>query len=179
MHGNHLYLTAFLNESPIPELLNSFKNDDLDGTTLAQIMAGLHQLFALAIRQPTKTFKAEDFKRDLEGMGFGSDNVNLLTEALKQKSGRAKLMAIFSMKQTLPTIQRLHWRVDILISSANQPKLLSPMVTLVFNFSDGTDATVQCDIKAFHKLRLGVAQMLHEMQQLEKRPVLNPFINAI
>ena len=84
-----------------------------------------------------------------------------------------------------PGIKNFRWRTEITISTGSVNRLLRPSILIQITLSDGTKHTLQLSVKQFHNLRLGVAMMLKEMndidsnQQIQRDVKILPGVTAM
>lgn len=63
----------------------------------------------------------------------------------------------------LPHLEQLRWRVDVVLSTSAVSRVLRPCVLLRTTLTDGSVATFELNVEAFHELRHAVAEALHAM----------------
>ncbi|CAM1322214.1 COMMD5 (predicted) [Pycnogonum litorale] len=135
------------------------------------IYSGLHSLIHAALRMPSSLLKQETFTADLKEMKIPSDFVADLTSVIY--GPRREKIDKFTLKNKLclPHIDKLRWRVDVTISTSHLNRVLEPSVLMEMNLSNGQKETFEVPMSKFHKLRHDVAQLLKEMDELEKRNI--------
>uniref|UniRef100_A0A3Q3WUL1 COMM domain-containing protein 5 n=1 Tax=Mola mola TaxID=94237 RepID=A0A3Q3WUL1_MOLML len=154
-------MKSIAESSPIPE------------QRLSHIVAGMYRLLSEAIRIPTSSFKQEvswlstridcvipeDFITDFSSVVFGNR--------------RGALEAAASLNNPhLPTVKDLKWRVDVAISTSSLARALQPSVLMQMKLSDGSSQRFEVPVSKFQELRYNVALILKEMNDLEKRSIL-------
>jgi hypothetical protein len=72
----------------------------------------------------------------------------------------------------LPNLVDMKWRVDVAISTSELQRAMKPAVLIQMTLSDGTIETFEMPVEEFHKLRYNVSYVLKEMEDLEKRGVM-------
>ncbi|KAG1714426.1 COMM domain-containing protein 5 [Nymphon striatum] len=99
-----------------------------------------------------------DFANDLASVVYGS----------KRKDIDAHSKAT---SPSVPSLDQVRWRVDVTISTSHLNRVLEPCVLMELNLTDGSKHTFEVPVTKFHKLRHDVAQLLREMEDLEKRSI--------
>lgn len=69
----------------------------------------------------------------------------------------------------LPRVVGLRWRVDVAVSTGALARSLQPSVLLQLRLSDGSARRFEVPSAQFHELRYGLARLLREMAELERR----------
>ncbi|KAM3612105.1 uncharacterized protein V6R79_002636 [Siganus canaliculatus] len=139
---------------------------------LSHIVAGMYRVLSEAIRIPTSSLKQEAFKDDLRELRVPED---FITDFASVVFGtrRATLEAATSENDPrLPTVQDLKWRVDVAISTSSLARALQPSVLMQMKLSDGSFHRFEVPVSKFQELRYNVALILKEMNDLEKRSIL-------
>ena len=72
----------------------------------------------------------------------------------------------------LPGLKQFKWRTDVAISTSSLKRALKPSVLMQMELSNGKMHTFEVPTDQFHKMRYNVAFVLKEMEDLEKRPVM-------
>ena len=62
------------------------------------------------------------------------------------------------MREAVPQLEHLRWRVDVVLSTSSVSKVLRPSVLLRAVLSDGSVHTTELSVARFHELRHAVAE---------------------
>ncbi|CAL8268192.1 unnamed protein product [Boreogadus saida] len=139
---------------------------------LSHIVAGMYRVLTEAIRIPTSSLKQEAFKEDLRELRIPEDFITDFASVVFG-SRRAALEAVTSERDPhLPTLDELRWRVDVTISTSSLARALQPSVLMQIKLSDGSLQQFEVPVSKFQELRYNVALILKEMNDLEKKSVL-------
>lgn len=139
---------------------------------LSHIVAGMYRVLTEAIRIPTTSLKQEAFKEDLRELRIPEDFITDFASVVFG-SRRAALEAVTSQRDPhFPTLEDLRWRVDVTISTSSLARALQPSVLMQMKLSDGSVQQFEVPVSKFQELRYNVALILKEMNDLEKRSVL-------
>lgn len=139
---------------------------------LSHIVAGMYRVLSEAIRIPTSSLKQETFKEDLRELRIPEDFIVDFSSVVFG-SRRAALEAAASKNDPrLPTVEELKWRVDVAISTSSLARALQPSILMQMKLSDGSFQRFEVPVSKFHELRYNVALILKEMNNLEKRSIL-------
>ncbi|XP_036932824.1 COMM domain-containing protein 5 [Acanthopagrus latus] len=137
---------------------------------LSYIVAGMYRVLSEAIRIPT--LKQEAFKEDLRELRVPEDFITDFSSVVFG-SRRAALEAATSQRDPhLPTLEDFKWRVDVAISTSSLARSLQPSVLMQMKLSDGSFHRFEVPVSKFQELRYNVALILKEMNDLEKRSIL-------
>ncbi|XP_053284581.1 COMM domain-containing protein 5 [Pleuronectes platessa] len=139
---------------------------------LSHIIAGMYRVLSEAIRIPTASLKQEAFKDDLRELRIPEDFITDFSSVVFGNR-RAALEAATSQNDPhLPTIEQFKWRVDVAISTSSLSRALQPSVLMQMKLSDGSLSQFEVPVSKFQELRYNVALILKEMNNLEKRSIL-------
>ncbi|XP_062249496.1 COMM domain-containing protein 5 [Platichthys flesus] len=139
---------------------------------LSHIIAGMYRVLSEAIRIPTASLKQEAFKDDLRELRIPEDFITDFSSVVFGNR-RAALEAATSQNDPhLPTIENFKWRVDVAISTSSLSRALQPSVLMQMKLSDGSLSRFEVPVSKFQDLRYNVALILKEMNNLEKRSIL-------
>ncbi|KAI3351996.1 hypothetical protein L3Q82_020824 [Scortum barcoo] len=139
---------------------------------LGHIVAGMYRVLSEAIRIPTSSLKQEAFKEDLRELRIPEDFITDFSSVVFG-SWRAALEAATSQKDPhLPSVEDFKWRVDVAISTSSLARALQPSVLMQMKLSDGSFHRFEVPVSKFQELRYNVALILKEMNDLEKRSIL-------
>ena len=93
--------------------------------------------------------------------------------------GQAILRSRSSLEQTalhrrirFPKLDKLRWRIDVVISSGSLSRVMRPYILLQMILSDGRIETFEVSQEQFNQIRHGVAKVLREMQTIERHPII-------
>ncbi|XP_051275061.1 COMM domain-containing protein 5 [Dicentrarchus labrax] len=139
---------------------------------LGHIVAGMYRVLSEAIRIPTSSLKQEAFKEDLRELRVPEDFITDFSSVVFGNR-RAALEAATSRNDPhLPTVEDFKWRVDVAISTSSLARALQPSVLMQMKLSDGSFHRFEVPVSKFQELRYNVALILKEMNDLEKRSIL-------
>jgi len=71
-----------------------------------------------------------------------------------------------------PTITKLRWRIDVIISSGSLSKVMKPSIIVQLILSNGNIKTFEMSTEQFNQLRYSVAKVLYEMQAIDRHPIV-------
>mmetsp|Transcript_3831 Transcript_3831/g.9681 ORF Transcript_3831/g.9681 Transcript_3831/m.9681 type:complete len:220 (+) Transcript_3831:98-757(+) len=143
-----------------------------DEDVLHRAFGGLLALVTAALRHPPGTFKKQHFSDDLKYLGLET-KVALDIQKIVYGSAREKIERNLDQSRIkLPSLKDLKWRVDVAISTSELQRAMKPAVLMQMTLSDGTIQTFEMPVEEFHKLRYNVSYVLKEMEDLEKRGVM-------
>ena len=77
--------------------------------------------------------------------------------------------AELSGSDALPTLDALHWRLDVCISMSSLHRVLRPQLTMQCTLSDGKMHNFHVSKQRFSEMRFTVAKCLKELQDMEAR----------
>ncbi|XP_049488673.1 COMM domain-containing protein 5 isoform X3 [Panthera uncia] len=122
-----------------------------------------------ALRLPPASLKPDAFKDQLRELCIPQDLVTDLSSVVFG-SQRLLLNSVARRRGTwLPHVASLWWRVDVAISTSALARSLQPSVLMQLKLSDGSAYRFEVPTAKFQELRYGVALVLKEMADLEKR----------
>lgn len=139
-----------------------------DGAMYGALFSGLHSLLRAAVRNK---MPGEAIKRDLVSMNIPPAAVDDLMRVLQRVRPEIEAHAI-AARIRCPRLQRLRWRVDVVISSGSLSRVMRPSLLMQMVLSNGAIKTFQVSVEQFHQLRFGVAKVLNDMQQLQRHPIM-------
>jgi hypothetical protein len=134
--------------------------------------AGLLELLRASFRLPHGSYKKRRFSEDLEFLKFSPEHALSITSAAFGERRTAIETASEESRVRLPRLSNFKWRVDVAISTSLLKRALKPAVLMQMTLSDGKIHTFEMPVEQFHKLRYNVAFVLKEIEDLEKRSVL-------
>ncbi|XP_068181685.1 COMM domain-containing protein 5 [Antennarius striatus] len=153
-------LKSVAESSPIPQ------------ERLSHIIAGMYRVLSEAIRIPTSSFKQETFKEDLRALRVPEEFISDFCSVVFGNRRAALEVASSQKDPHLPAVEDLKWRVDVAISTSSLARALQPSVLMQMKLSDGSLHRFEVPVSKFQELRYNVALILKEMNDLEKRSVL-------
>ncbi|KAG7167430.1 COMM domain-containing protein 5-like isoform X2 [Homarus americanus] len=133
--------------------------------------AGIVSLLRAALRVNTVTTRQDILLADLTNFGLPEE---FASDVCKVVFGPARLdidNQLVSNTPALPVMTNLNWRVEVTISTSWLSRVLEPVVMLKLETSDGSSYTFQVPLSRFHQLRFNVANLLHQIESLEKSPI--------
>ncbi|XP_006830854.1 PREDICTED: COMM domain-containing protein 5-like [Chrysochloris asiatica] len=136
---------------------------------LGILLAGVHTLLRQALRLPPASLKLEAFKSELQELCIPQDLAGDLASVVFG-SQRPLLDSVARQQGAwLPHMANFRWRVDVAISTSSLSRSLRPSVLMQLELSDGSVYCFEVPTAKFQELRYGVAVILKEMADLEKR----------
>ncbi|XP_041652868.1 COMM domain-containing protein 5 [Cheilinus undulatus] len=139
---------------------------------LCHIVAGMHRVLSEAIRIPPSSLKQEAFKEDLRELRIPEDFITDFSSVVFGNRRAALEAATSQNDPQLPTVQDFKWRVDVAISTSSLARALQPSVLIKMKLSDGSLHCFEVPASKFQELRYNTALILKEMNDLEKRSIL-------
>lgn len=139
---------------------------------LSHIVAGVYRVLSEAIRIPTTLLKQEAFKEDLRELRIPEDFITDFSSVVFGSRRAALETAASQNDPHLPTLENFKWRVDVAISTSSLARALQPSVVMQMKLSDGNFHRFEVSVSKFQELRYNVALILKEMNDLEKRSIL-------
>ncbi|XP_007954246.1 COMM domain-containing protein 5 [Orycteropus afer afer] len=137
--------------------------------SLGALLAGVHTLLRQALRVPLASLKPEAFKSQLQELSVPQDLAEDLASVVFG-SQRPLLDSVARQQGTwLPHVANFRWRVDVAISTSSLARSLRPSVLMQLVLSDGSAHRFEVPTAKFQELRYGVALVLKEMADLEKK----------
>jgi len=137
-------------------------------STLPVVFTGLMYILRLAIKSRVTV---ENFQNDLAEIRIPQPIITDLVTVLKKSRGNLESSALEN-RLKFPTLTSLRWRVDVIISSSNLARVLTPLLTMQVTDSAGEIRTFELTVDKFHELRYNVAKVLKDMEELEQLPIL-------
>ncbi|TKS72726.1 COMM domain-containing protein 5 Hypertension-related calcium-regulated gene protein [Collichthys lucidus] len=139
---------------------------------LTYIVAGMYRVLSEAIRIPTSSLKQEAFKEDLRELRIPEDFITDFSSVVFGNRRAAIEAATSQNDPHLPKVEDFKWRVDVAISTSSLVRALQPSVLMQMKLSDGSVHRFEVPVSKFQELRYNVALILKEMNDLEKRSIL-------
>ncbi|XP_071455339.1 COMM domain-containing protein 5 [Hetaerina americana] len=141
---------------------------------LDELFAGLHAIVHAFLRLEPGSLKPEIFENELKDLKFSEECISDMVGVLygpKRASFDAALLREPSTPH-LPRMERMQWRVDVIISSNALSRVLEPSIQVRMTMTDGSIVYFTASISRFHQLRHAVAAALREMGHLEQKSLL-------
>eukprot|EP01040_Poterioochromonas_malhamensis_P003304 gene3304-3524_t len=69
-------------------------------------------------------------------------------------------------------LEKIRWRIDVVISSGSLSRVMKPNILMQMIMKDGKVFTFEITFEQFSLLRYSVAKVLHDMQTLERHPII-------
>eukprot|EP01112_Ceratiomyxa_fruticulosa_P009221 TRINITY_DN2401_c0_g1_i1.p1 TRINITY_DN2401_c0_g1~~TRINITY_DN2401_c0_g1_i1.p1 ORF type:complete len:210 (+),score=33.90 TRINITY_DN2401_c0_g1_i1:173-802(+) len=142
--------------------------DSTVAPTIPIVFTGLMYIIRLAIKSRVSV---ENFQNDLADIRIPQPIITDLVTVLKKSRGNLESSALEN-RLKFPTLTSLRWRVDVIISSSNLARVLTPLLTMQVTDSAGEIRTFELTIDRFHELRYNVAKVLKDMEELEQLQIL-------
>ncbi|XP_006632837.2 COMM domain-containing protein 5 [Lepisosteus oculatus] len=139
---------------------------------LSYIIAGMYGLLKEALRLPTSSLKQEVFKEDLRELRISEEFITDFASVVFGNRRSALEAAASQQGPQLPGIEDFRWRVDVAISTSSLARALQPSILMQMKLTDGSAHRFELPVSKFQELRYNVALILKEMNDLEKRSVL-------
>jgi hypothetical protein len=115
-----------------------------------------------------KDAEVEDLRAELALNQFINPYLALVVSAYKFcRSVRIPISMEHNSLTRYPTLEKLRWRLDVIISSSSLSRVFKPILLFEIALSDGTLTTVECSIEMFHRLRYAVARSLNKVEYVE------------
>uniref|UniRef100_A0A8C4EDH5 COMM domain-containing protein 5 n=1 Tax=Dicentrarchus labrax TaxID=13489 RepID=A0A8C4EDH5_DICLA len=131
---------------------------------LGHIVAGMYRVLSEAIRIPTSSLKQEAFKEDLRELRVPED---FITDFSSVVFGNR-----YTLKRFNSIFSDVHVVLCLLCSHSSLARALQPSVLMQMKLSDGSFHRFEVPVSKFQELRYNVALILKEMNDLEKRSIL-------
>ncbi|XP_020495068.1 COMM domain-containing protein 5 [Labrus bergylta] len=139
---------------------------------LGHIVAGMHRVLSEAIRIPPSSLKQEAFKENLRELRIPEDFISDFSSVVFGNRRSALETATSTNDPHLPALQDFKWRVDVAISTSSLSRALRSSVLMQMKLSDGSFHCFEVPLSKFQELRYNTALILKEMNDLEKRSIL-------
>ncbi|XP_046393398.1 COMM domain-containing protein 5-like [Ischnura elegans] len=141
---------------------------------LDELFAGLHAVVHAFLRLEPGSLKSEIFESDLRDLKFSEECIADMVGVLYGPKRASFDVALLREPSTphLPRVERMQWRVDVIISSNTLSRVLEPSIQMRMVTSDGGVIYFTASIARFHQMRHAVAAALREMGHLEQKSLL-------
>ena len=132
------------------------------------IYTGIYSILKRTIRskQPVSQFNS-----DMTILGLPTEIVEAMTRVLLRSRPLLESSICYT-KCKFPSLQKLRWRVDVVISSGSLSRVMRPIMMFQIILSSGKVTNFEVTIEQFNQLRYGIAKLLYDMQALERHPIM-------
>lgn len=162
-------IIAYLNTGDTFTLPAKFySSSELSADELNTVLTAIYLIIRTAVR--TKT-KLSVLKRDLNAMKLPDALAENICKALLKSRSPLEARAVANRIQ-FPKLHKLRWRIDVTISSGMLSRIMRPNILMQMILKDGTVKTFEISLEQFTQLRYSVAKVLHDIQTLERHPIL-------
>lgn len=142
---------------------NKDKNDEY-----SLLFSGLYSILRQAI---SSKIIIATIRNDLLKINMPESCVDDICKAIGiARPSIEKLLIINRIKY--PTITKLRWRIDVIISSGSLSKVMKPSIIVQLILSNGNIKTFEMSTEQFNQLRYSVAKVLYEMQAIDRHPIV-------
>lgn len=132
------------------------------------IYSGIYNILRFSISSKANTSR---IVADLKKMNLPPHVADDLGQATMRS--RSELEKVFLHKRIrFPKLDKLRWRVDVVISSGSLSRVMRPSIMFQLILSDGKIETFECSLEQFHQVRHGVAKLLRDFQTIERHPIM-------
>eukprot|EP00300_Choanocystis_sp_HF-7_P008320 c15850_g1_i1.p2 GENE.c15850_g1_i1~~c15850_g1_i1.p2 ORF type:complete len:221 (+),score=61.02 c15850_g1_i1:44-664(+) len=143
--------------------------------SIALLYTALQVLVTEAVRNQAKP---EDVVTLLGGLGLQQAFAATVGRVIKAK--RVDLIADRLDKRiSYPSVRRLRWRVDVVISTSSMTRVLKPSVLVELTLSDGKRKVFEVSQDKFHALRYAAAMLLKNLEDLGRNQVMKSNIMTL
>ena len=146
----------------------SANSGGLGGDEVNSLFTGMYSVLVAAVASKAQVITvAEDLKRCHFPAAAVDDVSAVLTKsraALEEAAVRGRI--------GFAQLDKLRWRVDVVISSGSLSRVMRPTLLMEMTLSNGRVRTFEVSVAQFNQLRFGAAKMLNDMQTLERHPVM-------
>lgn len=129
--------------------------------------AGILTLLRSALRVNTVTTRQENLSADLSNLGLPEDFASDICKVVFGPARPDIDRQLRSTAPSLPVLTNMNWRVEVTISTSWLSRVLEPVVMLRLELNNGSSFTFQVPVAKFHHLRYTVANILHQMEDLQ------------
>lgn len=144
------------------------KEHKQSGINFGVIFSGLCSIFQTAIA--TKS-NVSTINGDLKRMNLPPLISDAICRAILTSRSAMESRAL-AVRSGFSKLQKLRWRIDVTISSGSLSRVMRPSILMQLILSDGSIKTFEVSVEQFNQLRYGVAKVLHDMQSLERHPIM-------
>eukprot|EP00009_Paramoeba_aestuarina_P002998 CAMPEP_0201507952 /NCGR_PEP_ID=MMETSP0161_2-20130828/1452_1 /ASSEMBLY_ACC=CAM_ASM_000251 /TAXON_ID=180227 /ORGANISM="Neoparamoeba aestuarina, Strain SoJaBio B1-5/56/2" /LENGTH=209 /DNA_ID=CAMNT_0047902451 /DNA_START=22 /DNA_END=651 /DNA_ORIENTATION=+ len=148
-------------------------NNELKNLTLAPEKAGkfFTGLFLLLRSAFRTSVPVPELKNGLKALSFNGQQADSVCDEYKKTSSKM-VETFFTRRIKLPSVTDTNWRTEVVITSSSMKRVMRPAIFMELTLSDGTIKQFEVDAETFHKLRYNVANVLRDISDLEKAPIL-------
>jgi hypothetical protein len=132
---------------------------------------GLYSMIKIAIQFKIKN---ESIRNDLLKMNVPTHVIEDLIRVIRISRFDIERAALAN-RIRFPRLEKLRWRVDVVISSGSLSRVLRPTILMQMILSNKVIKTFEISIEQFSQLRLGVAKVRYPLSH----PPPLPFINSL
>lgn len=136
-------------------ILTKLSNKIEGGFDVSLIYTGLYLIINIAIRQKIKNII---IKNDLLKMNLPSNVIDDIIRYIRISRFDIENSAL-QYRIRLPRLEKLRWRVDVIISSGSLSRVLRPTILMQMILSNKVIKTFEVSTEQFSQLRLGVAKV--------------------
>lgn len=137
-------------------VLQRLSNKIEGGIDIGLLYSGLYTIIRIAIRQKVKN---DVIKNDLLKMNLPSHIVDDIIRVIRISRFDIENTALVN-RIRFPRLEKLRWRVDVIISSGSLSRVLRPTILMQMILSNKVIKTFEVSIEQFSQLRLGVAKVI-------------------
>jgi hypothetical protein len=156
---NHLNGNQLTDDQFLSLQRQSLKLENSSGTETAfdygLFFTGLYSIIRLAIRYKIKN---DTIRTDLNKMNVPSAVVDDIVRAIRSSRFDIERAAL-AHRIRFPRLEKLRWRVDVIISSGSLSRVLRPTILMQMVLSNKIIKTFEVSIDQFSQLRVGVAKV--------------------
>jgi len=142
---------------------------DIDAEVIQSCYPGLYTLLSRAMRLSAKRLTKKKLITDLKELHIEGKYKDSIVEVVlaNQKLGNEQAESEVQFE----TIDEFRWRIDVGISTTNLNRSLQPSILVDLTTSKNKKHIFEMSKEKFHLLRHSVAEILSNIQQIEKRSV--------
>jgi hypothetical protein len=132
------------------------------------VLSGAYDIVKTALRVKVHS---SILAQNLKTMFLPEPFAAALVQAVGKERARLEGAAV-ARRVRLPALAGLRWRVDVCISSGLLSRVMRPNILLQCTLSSGEIKTFEVSVEQFNQLRYGTAKVLHDMQMLDRHPIM-------
>jgi len=145
--------------------------DDFDEEAIQSLYPGILIIINKALRLPKRQLDLESFCADLEEIRIPKKYSSCFACIFSDDQRERYETEAESNRPRLQSLKNVRWRLDVGISTTSLHRVLEPSILMRLETSKDEKCEFEISKEKFHELRYSVAQVLDNMQQLEKRSV--------
>eukprot|EP00039_Didymoeca_costata_P026436 m.15911 g.15911 ORF g.15911 m.15911 type:complete len:218 (+) comp5526_c0_seq1:111-764(+) len=150
----------------------SLSTEKLSEEQITTTFTGIYDLLKASFRIPEGGIKKQVYTEDLEALKIPNEFALDIVKSVFGSKRAAIDEKVTENRVRLPGLQNLKWRCDVAISTSTLKRAMKPSVLMQMTLTNGKIHTFELPLEQFHKLRYNVAFVLKEMEDLEKRNIL-------